>query len=98
MAHNGPGTPLEPCVLLNLEQAADSRDPHSIEVWTVKYFSDPSIIQLRAFPCVCSICNGHIFYEKIQEIRKKDTKIEGRIKMHCPNCHSEMELCEKPEC
>jgi len=53
MTHNGPGTPLEPCVLINLEKPAD---PNGIEVWTVVYDSEPKLIQLRAFPCQCPVC------------------------------------------
>jgi len=60
LAHNGPGTILEPCTLIRLEKLPHPKDPKKIEVWIVVYDSDPTIEQIRAFPCVCDFCNGTI--------------------------------------
>lgn len=57
MAHNGPGTPLEPCALVRLEKPPDV---DGISVWIVVYDSEPELKQLRAFPCTCSFCKGRV--------------------------------------
>lgn len=46
--HNGPGSLIEPAVLVTRVSKPHPKDPLNIQVWTVKYFSDPDLIQTRA--------------------------------------------------